>query len=339
MILKLINKILSALVLMQHWEVKKDLRYYIRDTYYCRLVQLKYPIKDYFIKKAYKEISFNGEFGAELQFVIPFAYWHYNNGTLKKTRSSKYTRELYFFSPDHEECFNKRVNKGKFNEGNYNYEMPRILFSHDYDMSKWLAVPLKETYHNKTFVYEKPILIVANRYNMEWDGPPISFFDKPLLSFMFDRLKNDYTIIYNRPMERYITRDHSDMYELNEREWIKEAHQEVILMEDLYEEHKNDVNNFNHLQLMVYANANHFISIHGGTSVLASYFGGINLILSKKGVEHHFGCFQTLYPKLSGATILHANTDEEVKHYVEKHYTNKGRTNFKLNSSGSSDFL
>jgi hypothetical protein len=129
------------------------------------------------------------------------------------------------------------------------------------------------------------------------------------------------------------------MYELNEREWIKEAHQEVILMEDLYEEHKNDVNNFNHLQLMVYANANHFISIHGGTSVLASYFGGINLILSKKGVEHHFGCFQTLYPKLSGATILHANTDEEVKHYVEKHYTIKGRTNFKLNSSGSSDFL
>ena len=308
---------------MRHGKIRKDLRYFYRDTYFCQLVQLKYISKDYLSKKKYKVITFNGEFGAELQYVLPFAYWHYKNGTLKKTRSSKYTRELYFFSPDHEECFDTRMNMGEPNEGNYNYEMPRILHSHDYNMSKWLAVPLKKTYQNTTFVYDKPILIVANRYNMEWDGPPISYFDIPLLSFIFDTLKDTYTIIYNRPRPQDITMDNSDIYDLNEYDWIKQEHPEVVLMENLHKEHKSLVNNFNHLQLMVYANADHFISIHGGTSVLASYFGGINLILSKQGPEHYFGCFQSLYPKLSDATILHAKTDDEVKQLISSSFVDK----------------
>ncbi|MBC3538799.1 hypothetical protein H7U12_03845 [Rufibacter sp. H-1] len=316
----MINKLLSALALLRHREVRKEYRYFIRDTYFCRLVQGKYLLKDYVFRKAYKVVSFNGEFGAELQFVIPFAYWHYRNGTLKKSISSQFTKELYFFSQNHEEKFIERVNRGDPNEGNYNFEMPRILHSHNYDMNKWLAVPFKETYQNNVFVFEKPILIVANRYSMEWGGPPVSFFDKPILSFIFHKLAQEYTIIYNRPLTQHITKDHNEVVELNERRWIQEEHPEVILLEDLYEEKKSYANNFNHLQLLVYANADHFISIHGGTSVLASYFGGTNLILSKSGAEHYFGCFQTLYPKLSGATILHAKSEEEVRHYVEEYF-------------------
>ena len=70
-----------------------------------------------FFKKKYKVISFDGEFAPELEFVIPFAYWHYKNGTLLKTQGAKFTREMYFFSEHHEEIYNVRTN-----EGNYNYE-------------------------------------------------------------------------------------------------------------------------------------------------------------------------------------------------------------------------
>ena len=220
-----------------------------------------------------------------------------------------------FFHPDHNEIFNTRTL-----EGNINYETPRILYSQNYNMHKWAQVPLKEMYKNDVYVYDKPILIIANRYNSEWNGPPVSFFSIELLDFIIEKLKPSYTIIYNRAMPKNITMDNSDIYDLHEFEWLEENHPEVILMEDLFKENKANAKNFNHLQLMVYANANHFISTHGGTAALASYFKGINLILSKKGPEHHFGCFQKLFPKLSGAKILHAKTDEEVKSYIEQYY-------------------
>jgi hypothetical protein len=313
MVKKLINKLLSLCVWIRHGKIDGKLRYFYRDTYYCELLQLKYLLKDYLFKKPYKIINFNGEFAPELQFVLPFAYWHYKNGTLKATRSSKYTSELYFFSSDHAEVFEKRTP-----EGNYNYETPRILYSQNYDMKKWLPVPLKQKYQNDFFVFEKPLLVVANRYNMEWDGPPISFFDIPTLDFIFKNLLSDYTIVYNRPAAKNITVDNSDVYDLNEFDWIKNAYPEVILMEDLYKEHTAIVKNFNHLQLLVYANATAFISIHGGTATLASYFGGTNIIFSKQGPEHHFKCFEKLYPKFSGAKILHAKTNQELEHLIEK---------------------
>jgi hypothetical protein len=315
MITNLMNKIFGLYIHTRYRNIEYNLRYFIRNTYHCNLRQLKYVFRDYVSKKKYKTISYDGEFGPELQFVLPFAYWHYKNGTLKATRSSNFTSEFYYFSPDHKEVFDLRSH-----EGNYNFEVPRILYSHNYNMKKWLPVPLKEVYRNDIYVYEKPILIVANRYNMEWDGPPISFLSIEMLEFIFNTLKEDYTIIYNRPGAKHITMDNSDIYELNEIEWIRANHPDVVLMEDLYKENKGGARNFNHLQLMVYANAENFISTHGGTSVLASYFKGTNVILSKQGPEHQFKCFETLYPKFSGAKIFHAKTDDELRHYIQTQF-------------------
>jgi len=319
---KLINKILGAYVHTRYRYVDKSLRYFIRDTLYCDLRQGRYIITDYISKRKYKTIAFNGEFGPELQFVLPFAYWHYKNGTLKETHSCHNMEEFYFFSPTHKEVFDLRSN-----EGNYNFDIPRVLYSHNYNMKKWIPVPLKEVYKNNVYVFEKPILIVANRYNMEWNGPPISFLSIEMLQFIFDTLQDDYTIIYNRPGAQHITMDNSEIYELNEIGWIRANYPEVILMDALYEENKANARNFNHLQLMVYANAEHFISTHGGTSVLASYFKGTNLILSKYGPEHTFGCYQKLYPKLSGARIFHAKTDDELKKLVKDSFVTKKQLN------------
>lgn len=315
MLKKVINKILSLYVRLRFSNIPVGLSYFYRDTYYCKLIQWQYFLKDYIIRKPYKEIQFDGEFAPELQFALPFAYWHYKNGTLKTTSASKYTRELYFFSPDHSEAYETRTN-----EGNYNFEMPRILYSQDYDMAKWAPVPLKSQYKNDVYVYGKPILIVANRYNMEWDGPPISFFSMDMLEYIFTNLNSKYTIIYNRPRPQNITLDNSDIYDLNEYGWIENTFPDVILMENLFNENKGNARNFNHLQMMVYANADCFLSIHGGTATLASYFGGTNIILSKQGPEHHFGCYHKLYPKFSGANIFHVKNDEELIKRITDNY-------------------
>ena len=311
----IITKLISLYVKLKFGKLHWDVRYFYRDTYYCQFVQLKYLLKDYFFKKKYKVISFDGEFAPELEFVIPFAYWHYKNGTLLRTEGAKFTKEMYFFSDQHDEVYDVRTN-----EGNYNYETPRILYSHNYDMKKWEKVPFKAHFKNDVYVFDKPALVIANRYNTEWEGPPISFYSIEMLEFMIEKLKHKYTIIYNRPRPQNITSDTSEVSELDEYDFIREKYPDVLLMEDLYAKNELKANNYNHFQLYVYANASKFISIHGGTAALASCFEGENIILSKKGPEHHFGCFQKLFPKLSGAKIYHAKNDDEVKNFIETHY-------------------
>lgn len=311
----LITKLSSLYVLIRYRNLPTGYSYFYRNTYICKLIQIKYFYADYIRKKPYKIISYSGEFGAELNFAIPHAYWHYKNGTLKATRSVPLMEEFYFFSPDHQATHTERSTAN-----NFSFELPRTLHSHDYNLSKWTAVPLKEMYRNDIYVFEKPILIIANRYNQEWDGPPVSFLSIELLDFIITSLKGQFTIIYNRPKSTQIVMDNSDINDLGEFDWLRSQHPEVLLMDDLYQENRGHARNYNHFQLQLYANANHFISTHGGTSGLASYFGGINLILSKKGLEHHFNCFQKMYPQLSGAQILHAKTDDDVRQYVKTHF-------------------
>ncbi len=293
--------------------MKKKYRDHIRDNYYCRVRQLNYFAKDYLYKKKYKTIEFYGEFDQELRYVLPFAYWHYLNGTLKKTISSRYTMELYYFSENHEEKQGERSWEGSVG----NFEIPNMKHSLIFSYNKFARVPLKDYYKNNLFLYARPILIIANKYNFEWDNSPINYIDKNVLGKIFENYKDKYQIIYNRPLATQIVSDNSMILDLNEFEWIRNNYWDVLLMNDLYERNKKVVNNYNHLQLMVYANCNHFISVHGGTAALASYFGGINIILSKSGVEHYFNEFETIFPALSGAHIIHAKTEDELLRYLK----------------------
>ena len=54
------------------------------------------------------EIDCQCEFGYELQLVIPYTYYLHKNNLLNKTTSSLFTKELYYFSKNHQEKYNKR---------------------------------------------------------------------------------------------------------------------------------------------------------------------------------------------------------------------------------------
>ncbi|WP_461107422.1 hypothetical protein [Spirosoma koreense] len=316
---QLILKSLYVVARLRYPKLRDDLRYFVRDNYYCKLVQGSYVVQDYLLKKRYKVISYHGEFDQELRYVLPFAYWHHLNGTLLKTISAQDTKEFYFFSPDHEERFQKRV----WRESYEHFNVPNMTHSNSYSFRNWRQVPYKTHFRNDIFVYDKPLLVIANKYNIEWDQPPINFLDIPTLDQIIRTYGSRYQIIYNRPLPSQIVQDNSETMQLNEHAWLKEAHPEVILMSDLYTRyHPKVVNNFNHLQLMVYANCNHFISMHGGTAALASCFGGTNIILSNPnwGMEHPFDEYKTLFPRLSGATILHARDQAEVLTHLTNSY-------------------
>ncbi|WP_460765557.1 hypothetical protein [Niabella terrae] len=309
------NKIASAIARIKYPGVPPEYFYFYRDTIVCKMIQSRYNFRDYLIKRPYKILDYEGEFANELQFALPHAYWHHQNGSLLRTRSLAGTRQFYYFSEDHQESFANRSNAG-----NYNFELPRILYSQDYRINKWLPPPLKQQYKNAVYHYNKPLLVIANRYNMEWDGPPVSFLSIELLDILIRQLKPHYQIIYNRPGASDIVNDNSEIYDLGEFDWLRSTHPEVLLMGDLFKENKISANNFNHFQMTIYANCNFFISTHGGTATLASYFKGTNLILSKKGPEHYFGCFTHLYPQLSGARIHHASGEKQLLELVSANF-------------------
>ncbi len=298
--MKLFGKILTFFILLRYPKISSRYRWFIRFRYLGEIRQIRYFFVDFLIRRPYKEIKFIGEFQQELLHVIPFAYWHYLNGTLERTISSLYTKEFYFFSPNHTELDSER----NF-EDNFNLDIPNAPHDVKLIRKKWKQVPFKKFYRNNLFIYEKPILIVANRYNTEWNRSPISFFDLTTLDNIFILLKGKYQIIYNRPPASHIANDNSEIMELGDYKWIYENHPEVIQVVDLYQENQKHVNNYNHLQLLLYANCERFISIHGGTATLASNFGGVNIIYSREGHEHYMKEFENIFPLLSDAKILH----------------------------------
>lgn len=316
---RFILKSLYVVAYIRFPKMRSDLRYFIRDNYYCKLAQGRYLVKDYLVKKKYKVISYQGEFDQELRYVIPFAYWHYLNGTLQKTISAKHTKEFYFFSQNHEERFQKRI----WTESYAHFDVPNMTHSNSYSFRKWAQVPYKTHFKNDIFCYDKPLLVIANKYNIEWDQPPINFLDIPTLDVIIKKYSTKYQIIYNRPQPTQIVEDNSATQQLHEHDWLRKHHPGVILMDDLFAKYyPSVVNNYNHLQLMVYANCDHFISMHGGTAAFASCFGGKNILLSDPnwGKEHYFNEYVNLFPKLSGALILHARDRNEVLVYLNEYY-------------------
>ena len=48
----------------------------------------------------------------------------------------------------------------------------------EYDFSKWERVPFREKYANQLGItFEKPLLIISNKYNTEWSKGPVNFLD------------------------------------------------------------------------------------------------------------------------------------------------------------------
>ncbi len=305
----LVGKCATAFSIITHPRLEPGLRTFTRQRYLARYDRLRSLWADHVRKQPYRTITWSSEFSPELKFVIPFAYWHHLNGTLAKTVSSQGTRAFYFFSKDHEERFTER----RWNDFHFPDDIPNSEdHNFRYDLSRWAPVPWKAHYANPHFRFAKPTLVIANRYNTEWGGPPLSFLDVDGLSRMIERLSLRYTIVYNRPEARSIVNDESQVLDLNEKKMLKQRFPELKLLEDLMDHPHAPKGDFNALQLMVYANCEHFISTHGGTATLASCFGGTNILLSVQGQEHLFGEYDTIYPRLSGARIIALRDQEAV---------------------------
>jgi hypothetical protein len=249
-----------------------------------------------------------GEFGYELSLVVPYAYYLHVHGLLNHTISVTGTKELYVFSENHFELPVAR----RFELGSYGNEGPACK---DFDYSRWVAPPYRAFFSNLKFSSDKPLLIIHNKYNVEWEGSPVNFISTGALNEIMGILKPKYTIVYIRPFsaltQHQYAEDNSSILHLDDFEMIQHLHPEVILFQHLLTAHSATYS-YNRLQFALHANCDRFISVQGGNSYLASYFGGTNIVYAVRGSEVDHNSFEGYYRRFSNCNVLWRNNYDDL---------------------------
>ena len=244
-----------------------------------------------------------------LMVHVPNANKAFLNNELEYSESWVGSSPFFFFSPDHRE-----VKHG------VTYTDSPNIYTKDWRMPG-TPPDYRSHYKNDRFVFDKPIVIVNNKYISEWNNPPINFFSVEDLKIIFNTLKSKYTIVYIRSTtkERGYWDDNQAGYELGEYELIKNVYPEVVCMNDLLE--TNPDLSYNTLQLMLHANSNKFLSIAGGNAVISSYFGGENIVYRDPKVHSNGRLIwhsNSNLTTLSNAKIVGTNNKLELYKLVSK---------------------
>ena len=257
--------------------------------------------------------SYNVEFGYELLSAIPYAYELSLEGKLTETISGFDTEPLYYFSPKH------TINKEERNwfhtqtarenglpyTGIHTPERPDLKFP-----------PYKEIYANSEYKWKKPTLCICNRYNIEWGIKAINYFDIDTLDWLFANLKSKYEIVYF-PVS--LPKELQDSIEPLQLDDISLCHKHKV---KVFTEIKSE--SWNESILKVFANCEHFITMNGGYSILASMFSGTNIIYSVPGEtetrEIGNKSFWRWYPNINNVRTLHVPSYHDLKVMVNTLY-------------------
>ncbi|WP_442510085.1 hypothetical protein SH528x_001691 [Novipirellula sp. SH528] len=237
------------------------------------------------------------EFGYEMFYHVPYAYHLAKVGCLQQTVSCLGTKCFYFFSPDHRELYEQRqFVKYLDSIAQKPHESP--------DANRWEPPNFAAHYANKIKLsFPKPLLLIFNKYNIEWDHPPINFLSRPFLDRVVQKASDQFSIVYLRPTA-HIVHDHMPVGNLNEKERLRE--QGVVLAEELYESHKHL--SFNEFQLCLLSHSQHRIAVQGGAAYMNALFPGQLMLLHRYGGEQLHGNY-TDFPRM-GVTDFTVHNNE-----------------------------
>ena len=263
-----------------------------------------------------------GEFAFELLAVVPYAYWLHRQGRLAFTVSTRDTRCLYWFSPHHEE---RPVARRYVPVTEYPTGVPgrlrydRTAFPESLDTSRWVPPPYRDVYRDDRFRFDRPTCVVCNKATDEhyrWHHSMANHLPVDLLLALVGRLRTRYQVVYNRPREADIVNDHQAIRELGDIEAVKAAYPDVLTIQELHARFPDL--GYNELQLRLYSGCERFVSVLGGSSYLASWFGGVNVVYAKRGWEVACGAYNRWFDRFSGARVIATSTPEELRRTVER---------------------
>lgn len=261
--------------------------------------------------------SENTELGYELFATIPWAYSLHLKGELEGTRSGVGSEAFYWFSPRHEINPVQRDwdHTKNCKAPNIYIHKPRLI------EGEWEAVPYKEQYGPRKITFDKPTVIIYNRYSREWNRPPINYFDLPTLRTLFSMLLPKFDVVYFNVRGRKELEDNSESLPFGDFDMIRKEFPKVHIIHDLVAEHGGD---YNEVQLRLMAGCERFISMNGGPSMMCSSFGGENVIYSKECRElwPTVNTFYNVYPRFGNSAIKVVNTYADLVSIVRSKWVN-----------------
>lgn len=280
-------------------------------------------------------IDIHPEFGYELACSIPYAKWLHDNNMLDKVITCTDMKPYYFFCDNVEEKYKQRSID---NSNNGVQNLPNTWIHHNaialtgkdyselteqeqYDVngclnySQWTAPDFKTEYHDDSLQLPENYIVISNRFNLEHGQAPIGYFDIQCLYDMFVHLTGaGYTVIYKRPNNTEFATDPNEVLNINITADVQdhgiitdyklvEMFDNVYLMDDIIK--TIPTNSYNEAQLKIYARANGFISMGGGSSILCSYFKQPVIIYVNTSGDIRPGYFEgdSYFKKLSNADV------------------------------------
>ena len=265
---------------------------------------------------------FLGEFGFELSIHIPFVNYLYENKALHSCQVMKSMIDWYNFLPSdvlvvcedktrtqiltHLSQYPAVVCSYKFAKRALGPEMSAHQKLYDTDLYR--PPVFKGMYSHLVPDFQKPLLIIHNKYSIEWDKQPVNFISAPCLKQLLETFNNKYCIVYIHPTndtDGYV-KDNQSLLELNIPE---DLWGHGVTIQKLMKQYHLS---YNTLQLALHDKCTKFVSVQGGSSRIASYFQGTNIILHKQGSELQAKSYEGYFEKLSHAKIYVVNDEKEL---------------------------
>lgn len=225
------------------------------------------------------QLYVRNEFGNELILYIPYYYYLYVNNLLFDNKISTYfgMKPYYYFMKS--ENIVERKEERIYTSPKDNFLLVNNLdYLVHFNRKFWMPPPYISVYKNDIFTYDKPLLIIHNKYNVEWDIKPFNYIDIATLDKILSLLIHKYQIIYIRPnniknkltdkgfsIDQNLILDDFEDYNLISQKY----NTNVILFDDLLNQHEFS---YNELILRLFSNCVNYISVQGGNSYLVSYF-------------------------------------------------------------------
>lgn len=259
------------------------------------------------------EIDAEGiEFSIEVVLITSYIYYLLKTNNLSenfKVKTCKGCEIFYYFLED------KHI-IAKYDKRSLSKYKNQEQFIGFYDSHKDLFIPppYKVYFKNNLFVYEKPILIIYNKYHSEINQKPINYINKELLIMIILLLSEKYQIIYEHVSSNVLSLSNfstdwnntiqSEKYISSINDFtssilntLKTDFKNVIIFDDLVSVSNES---YNITKCKLYACCDNFISVSfGNTSFMNLFAKKLLIYLSKnpnytKQKDYYLDRFKTL---------------------------------------------
>jgi len=270
------------------------------------------------------QLIVTSEFGPEIILYACYYYYLFKNGLFFNNTITTYKgmKDFYYFiNPTN--IVEKEEQRRWICPKQRPFLVNGTEHVHQFDQRYWYPIPYKVQYHTDKFSYAKPLIVIQNKYNNEWEGGPVNYFSVETLDTMILMLKDKYQIVYIRPrasfMHSSFSTDHSIILDdLKDYELIVNKYADaVILFDDMLTSMQMI---YNRLKLELFASCVNYISVQGGNAHMISLFYEKLLVLHKRGFEYNAGAYTGWYLDASpcpNKTVRVAQTDNALLSFMD----------------------